>query len=67
MVSEGLIAFKLKISRAKEAFALFKFGRDAWIDKKKVEDVIPFVVKFGLLAKDKVPALEKIYAKEFVR
>lgn len=40
----------------------YEFGK---IDEKMIEDNIRFQVEYGLLTKEKAPAVEKIYAKGF--
>lgn len=43
------------------AFDQFKYGSDARIEVKKLEDTVRFMVDNGLVAKEKVPPIEKLY------
>lgn len=50
---------------ANEIYSQLTYGAEGKIIKKKLENALNFALEHGLLAKDKVPALGLLYAKEF--
>ena len=45
----------------------FAFSRDGKVSRKGLENLRNFFIEYGLIPKEKAPAIEKLYTDEFVR
>lgn len=52
---------------AKLVYGELRFSRDGRINRKALENVINFSRDYGIVPKDKVPALERLYTEKFAR
>lgn len=50
---------------AKAIYPRLKYGREGKINPKALENIVNFLIEFGIVAKEKAPPLEKIYDKSF--
>lgn len=50
---------------AKAAFPLLSYDPKGRVDESKINNVVAFLIEYGIVSKEKAPPLEKIYARGF--
>lgn len=55
----------MPLAAAEEMYKLFRFTPDGKLSQKAVENVVQFLVEFGLVPKEQMPPADKLFTRQF--